>query len=76
MATRRELLESLRAARRRMFEIRRDKAAELTQSLGRAVRITLHPQAHREAFKAYLKDLFVGLDVRNPHRDRLAPSRG
>jgi energy-coupling factor transporter ATP-binding protein EcfA2 len=72
MATRRELLESLRAVRRRMFEIRRDKAAELTQSLGRAVRITLHPQAHREAFRAYLKDVFGGLDVRNPHRDRLA----
>jgi hypothetical protein len=72
LEARRELLAQLHDARRRQYEVRRDKAAELTELLGGAVRITIHPQGHREIYKDYLRDLFGGLDVRNPHRDRLA----
>ena len=71
-AQRRNLLEQLRQVRRRMYEVRQDKAAELTQLLDRNVRISVCPQANRQAYKGYLEKLFTGLDVRNPHRDRLA----
>jgi PHP family Zn ribbon phosphoesterase len=66
-----ELLVQLRAVRRRQYEVRRDKASELTRLLDGDVRITVHPQGHREAYKHYLRELFAGLNVRNPHRDRL-----
>jgi hypothetical protein len=69
---RRQLLTQLRGARRRQYETRRDQAAELTQLLSREVRITVHPQGHRAAYKEYLTNLFAGHNVRHPHRDRLA----
>jgi hypothetical protein len=69
---RRQLLTQLREVRQRKYETRRDKADELTRLLDGEVRITVHPQGHRDAYKEYLTNLFAGLNVRNPHRDRLA----
>jgi ABC-type glutathione transport system ATPase component len=36
------------------------------------VRVTVHPQGNRDSFKEHLQELFSGLNVRNPQRDRLA----
>jgi len=69
---RREILTQLRSVRRHQYEIRRDKAAEITHLLKGDVRVAVHPQGYRSAYKDYLGALFAGLNVRNPHRDRLA----
>lgn len=72
---RQRLLYELRAVRRSQFEARCKKAAELTESLTNNVRITIYPEGNRDAFKDYLRDLFAGLNVRNPQRDNLAEAR-
>lgn len=71
-AKRRSLLQRLREVRREQYTIRRRKAAELTQLLMKSVRITVHPEGNRVAYQNYLRDLFAGLNVRNPYRDKLA----
>jgi len=69
---RRVLLTQLRDIRRRQYDVRREKASELTRLLGGDVRITVHPQGHREAYKEYLRDLFAGLNVRTTSRNQVA----
>jgi energy-coupling factor transporter ATP-binding protein EcfA2 len=69
---RRVLLTQLRDIRRRQYDVRREKASELTRLLGRDVRITVYPQGHREAYKEYLRDLFAGLNVRTTSRNQVA----
>ncbi len=78
-AERQELKQQLRNVRRRQYETRRDKAIELTEALKvdkktrkGSIRITLHPAGYRKAYKDYMRDLFAGLNVRNPRRDALA----
>jgi len=44
----------------------------LTVALQRNVRVTLWPEGHRQVYKDYLKELFAGLNVREPQRSRLA----
>ncbi len=64
-------LGKLREIRRKKYELRCDKAEELSQKLRGMVRVTVHPQGFREPYKKHLQELFSGLNVRNPHRDRL-----
>ncbi len=70
--SRQALLDGLRTIRRKKYELRRAKAEELSQKLRGMVRVTVHPQGYREPFKKHLQELFSGLNVRNPQRDRLA----
>jgi len=69
---RKQWLADLRAVRRQQYETRRPKAQELTNALGRNVRITLWPEGQRQVYKDYLRDLFAGLNVRDPQRSKLA----
>lgn len=69
--SRQTLLARLRTVRRKKYELRRDKAQKLSQKLRGTVRVTVHPQGYREPYKKYLQELFSGLNVRNPQRDRL-----
>lgn len=64
-ALRQQRLDDLRAVRRRQYEVRCQKAQELTQALNQNVRITLWPEGHRQAYKDYLRELFAGLNVRD-----------
>jgi len=75
MAQRKKRLGDLRDVRRQQYEERCKKAKELTDTLEGNVRITLWPEGHRSAYKDYLRELFAGLNVRNPHRDALAEVR-
>jgi len=70
--SRRTSLGQLRDIRRKKYELRRGKAEELSHKLRGTVRVTVHPQGYREPFKKHLQELFSGLNVRNPQRDRLA----
>ncbi len=65
-------LEELREVRRKQYQVRCEQAASLSQALSGNVRVTVWPAGHREAYKAYLRELFRGHDVRNPTRDELA----
>jgi len=65
-------LTTLRTVRRRQYETRCQKTQELTVALQRNVRVTLWPEGHRQVYKDYLKELFAGLNVREPQRSRLA----
>lgn len=69
---RKQWLVDLRAARRRQYEARRQQAQILTDALGRNVRITLWPEGHRQVYRDYLRELFAGLNVRDPQRSKLA----
>ncbi len=72
---RRTLLTKLRTARRRQYEIRRDKADELSQRLKNHVRVTVHPQGSRAVLETYLRDLFAGRNVRAPAREQMSQAR-
>ena len=63
-------LTTLRTVRRRQYETRCQKTQELTVALQRNVRVTLWPEGHRQVYKDYLKELFAGLNVREPQRSR------
>lgn len=69
--TRRKLLTELRRVRREQYGVRREKVAKLTELLGGDVRITIHPQGHREPYGEYLGTLFSGLGVRADSRGQL-----
>lgn len=68
---RRELLNTLRQTRRDQYELRCQKAEELTQALNQVVRITIHPGGNRDVYKQKLESLFGGLKVRSTVYDRL-----
>lgn len=68
---REEMLSELRVVRRRQYETRRDKAAELSAKLGGAVRITITPQGLRAKFDESLERLFYGQNVRSPARTQI-----
>ena len=74
-AERQTLLAQLRAIRRCQYEIRRDKADELSQHLRGRVRMTVHPQGYRAALEVYLRDLFAGRNVRSPARKQMSSIR-
>jgi hypothetical protein len=57
-------LERLRAVRRRQYEVRCEKAQELTAALNRKIRVTIHPQGNRALYQQRLGSLFAGLNVR------------
>lgn len=67
---RKVLLERLRIVRRKKYEVRRDKASDLSTALEK-VRITVHPQGHRQAYEEKLQELFAGLNVRSTSRKQL-----
>lgn len=69
--SREQWLTALRNVRHQQYQIRCQKADDLTESLNK-VRITLWPEGHRDAYKAYLNELFKGLYVRKAESDRLA----
>lgn len=69
---RKGLLAQLRQVRQHQYEVRRDKATELSELLRGKVRITVHPQGHRESYATYLKTLFSGLNVRITQQVQLA----
>jgi ABC-type dipeptide/oligopeptide/nickel transport system ATPase component len=64
-ATRTGLLSQLRAGRRQQYEVRREKAAELTNKLNKNVRVTIHPQGNRAKYQQHLTSLCTGLGVRS-----------
>jgi len=72
MARREQVLVKLRDARRRQYQARCEKAKELTEALNGSVRVTLWPEGHRQAYRDYLRELFRGLNVRDPKRSELA----
>lgn len=72
MTGREQLLKDLRDARKRQYRARCEKAKELTEALNDSVRVTLWPEGHRQAYKDYLRELFRGLNVRDPRRSELA----
>ena len=69
---RRGLIAELQQIRRCQYELRCEKAAELTKSLKEMVRITIHPQGNREVLKDYLVQLCRGLSVYNSTLEQLA----
>ncbi|MEA3310272.1 MAG: PHP domain-containing protein [Chloroflexota bacterium] len=72
MTGREQLLKGLRDARKRQYQARCEKAKKLTEALNGSVRVTLWPEGHRQAYKDYLRELFRGLNVRDPRRSELA----
>jgi len=64
LSTRRSLLLELRNNRRKQYEVRQDKATELTSALGKKVRITIWPQGNREEYLKQLETLFEGTRTR------------
>jgi hypothetical protein len=69
---RKKWLGQLRRVRRKQYEVRCEKAKALSQALNGNVRITVWSAGHRKAYKKYLRELFRGLDVRDPTRSELA----
>lgn len=61
---RHRLLAQLRHARREQYKIRCQKAEQLTRALGRAVRITIHPEGNRLVYDQFLEQLCRGLGLR------------
>jgi len=72
MKRRKQWLEDLRNVRRRQYHVRCEKAKELTKALDGNVRVTLWPEGYRQVYKDYLRELFRGLNVRDPKRSELA----
>lgn len=70
--TRSEQLARLRAVRRRQYEVRCEKATELTRKLNNTVRVTIHPQGNRTKYQEYLTTLVAGLGVRGATLEQLA----
>lgn len=69
--SREQWLTDLRNVRYQQYQIRCQKADDLTESLNK-VRIKLWPEGNREVYKTYLNELFKGLYVRKAESDRLA----
>lgn len=65
MTSRVALLEKLRASRRRQFELRQQKASELSHALKDKVRITIWPQGNRGVYQSHLEDIFSGTRTRS-----------
>lgn len=61
---RKQLLAQLRQIRREQYEIRYQKAAQLTAALGQTVRITVHPEGNRSVYDQFLEQLCRGLGLR------------
>jgi hypothetical protein len=64
ISTRTNLLLELRKNRRKQYEVRQAKAADLTSALGKKVRITIWPQGNREEYLKQLDTLFEGTRTR------------
>lgn len=64
ISSRETLLESLKFSRRAQFELRQQKASELTRVLNNRVRITIWPQGNRNVFQSRLDAIFTGTRTR------------
>jgi PHP family Zn ribbon phosphoesterase len=69
---RQQLLAQLRRVRREQYEIRCQKAKQLTEALGRVVRITIHPEGNRAVYDQFLEQLFRGSGLRTDARQTVA----
>lgn len=69
---RQQLLAQLRQVRREQYEIRCQKAKQLTEALGGVVRITIHPEGNRAVYDQFLEQLFRGLGLRADARQTVA----
>jgi len=74
-----ERQQKLRRLRRlwrlRQFRLRRSKAAELTAQLQDTVRVAVTFEGNREAYAAYLKELFAGRRITQTVIERLVKAR-
>jgi len=75
---RKQWLADLRDVRYQQYQERCKKAEKLTEALKLrdkklgSVRIRVEPQGNRQVYKEYLRELFTGLNVREPKRSALA----